>query len=233
MSVELSREEGYAGLRRVELLASDEDYFWFQVVEGCGYAITEMTATEARAVAQELNEMADKLESRKRLSGIRDWTERNRRRVKLAKKKNHEGLTAEERQEFDLLQHSFFEYLETKRSAPLVHSRDLDQIEARLRGDAARTSGHFAAINIIFDGPPSHESGRFVEVENDAGASIRVGEWIDRGDGTWALRIRETTKQCTCHERDSSVTCPACHAEGYFGHMEQRLQEEWDAKHKE
>lgn len=45
------------------------------------------------------------------------------------------------------------------------------------------------AMNIIFDGPPGPESGRFVEVENDAGQSIRVGEWIDRGDGMWALRI--------------------------------------------
>lgn len=44
-------------------------------------------------------------------------------------------------------------------------------------------------IDIVFDGPPSHESGRFVEVENPQGESIRVGEWIDRGDGLWALRI--------------------------------------------
>lgn len=44
-------------------------------------------------------------------------------------------------------------------------------------------------INIIFDGPPSHESGRFVEVENDGGRSISVGEWIERGDGLWALRL--------------------------------------------
>jgi hypothetical protein len=46
-------------------------------------------------------------------------------------------------------------------------------------------------INIIFDGPPSHESGRFVEVENDAGESISIGEWIEREDGYWALRITE------------------------------------------
>ena len=46
-------------------------------------------------------------------------------------------------------------------------------------------------INIIFDGPPSHESGRFVEVETDDGRSIRVGEWIERPDGLWALRITE------------------------------------------
>lgn len=46
-----------------------------------------------------------------------------------------------------------------------------------------------SAINIIFDGPPSPESGRFVEVENDEGKSISIGEWIEREDGFWALRI--------------------------------------------
>jgi len=45
------------------------------------------------------------------------------------------------------------------------------------------------AINVIFDGPPSHVSGRFVEVEDDDGHSINAGEWIERGDGCWALRI--------------------------------------------
>lgn len=44
-------------------------------------------------------------------------------------------------------------------------------------------------IDIVFDGPPSHESGRFVEVEDDRGHSISLGEWHDRGDGLWALRI--------------------------------------------
>lgn len=48
-----------------------------------------------------------------------------------------------------------------------------------------------SAINIIFDGPPSHESGRFVEVENDAGEGIHAGEWIERANGLWALRITE------------------------------------------
>ena len=47
------------------------------------------------------------------------------------------------------------------------------------------------AINIIFDGPPNHESGRFVEVENDQGKSIKTGEWIDQKNGFWALRITE------------------------------------------
>lgn len=44
-------------------------------------------------------------------------------------------------------------------------------------------------IDILFDGPPGHESGRFVEVENPHRRSIRVGEWVERDDGLWALRI--------------------------------------------
>lgn len=45
-------------------------------------------------------------------------------------------------------------------------------------------------INIIFDGPPGHKSGRFVEVELDNGESINAGEWIQKGK-FWALRITE------------------------------------------
>lgn len=44
-------------------------------------------------------------------------------------------------------------------------------------------------IDIVFDGPPSHESGRFVEVENSEGRSINFGEWVQRPDGFWALRL--------------------------------------------
>lgn len=44
-------------------------------------------------------------------------------------------------------------------------------------------------LDIVFGGGPSHESGRFVKVEDPSGKSVRVGEWIDRGDGYWALRI--------------------------------------------
>lgn len=47
-----------------------------------------------------------------------------------------------------------------------------------------------AFIDVVFDGPPGPESGRFVEVEDMTGKSVGgVGEWIDRGDGMWALRI--------------------------------------------
>jgi hypothetical protein len=44
-------------------------------------------------------------------------------------------------------------------------------------------------IDVVFDGPPGPESGRFVEVEDMQGHSINAGEWIDRGDGLWVLRI--------------------------------------------
>lgn len=44
-------------------------------------------------------------------------------------------------------------------------------------------------IDIVFDGPPGHEAGRFVEVETDEGGSIRFGEWVKRDDGYWALRF--------------------------------------------
>lgn len=44
-------------------------------------------------------------------------------------------------------------------------------------------------IDVVFDGPPGPEAGRFVEVEDSTGASISMGEWIERDDGYWALRI--------------------------------------------
>lgn len=51
---------------------------------------------------------------------------------------------------------------------------------------------HNCYIDVVFDGPPGPEAGRFVEVEDNAGGSCKVGEWIDRGNGFWALRIRDT-----------------------------------------
>jgi hypothetical protein len=45
-------------------------------------------------------------------------------------------------------------------------------------------------IDIVFDGPPGPEGGRFVEAENEEGKSIIAGEWINRADGFWSLRMR-------------------------------------------
>ena len=44
-------------------------------------------------------------------------------------------------------------------------------------------------VDIVFDGPPGPEAGRFVEVEDENGASINYGEWVEREDGYWVLRI--------------------------------------------
>ena len=43
-------------------------------------------------------------------------------------------------------------------------------------------------IQIRFDGPPEHVAGRFVEVEDDSGRSISVGEWKQDGQD-WLLLI--------------------------------------------
>jgi hypothetical protein len=48
-------------------------------------------------------------------------------------------------------------------------------------------------IDIVFDGPPGPDAGRFVEVEDEAGRSVDVGEWIEMDDGYWVLRIQIPT----------------------------------------
>ena len=50
-------------------------------------------------------------------------------------------------------------------------------------------------INIIFDGPPEAKAGRFVDSETDDGKPINTGEWIERADGLWSLRITELPKE--------------------------------------
>ena len=82
------------------------------------------------------------------------------------------------------------------------------------------TEPELGTIDVVFDGPPSHESGRFVEVEDAAGRSISVGEWIDRGDGFWALRIpdpRRPTADDVRAKMEREKSCPHggyvwCHA---------------------
>ena len=64
------------------------------------------------------------------------------------------------------------------------------------------------AINIIFDGPPSHEAGRFVEVENDHGESIKCGQWIDNKNGTWTLKIDDIPQQAIDHVHDGRGADP-------------------------
>ena len=44
-------------------------------------------------------------------------------------------------------------------------------------------------VDVVFDGPPGPESGRFVECEDGRGQSACIGEWLQRDDGMWTLRI--------------------------------------------
>ena len=90
---------------------------------------------------------------------------------------------------------------------PYFFDMPVDELEAIIFGpdhalplpaapkqDATRTDGDLRLldtesrpIDVVFDGPPSHESGRFVELEVD-GFSVGAGEWVQRGD-LWLLRL--------------------------------------------
>lgn len=51
-----------------------------------------------------------------------------------------------------------------------------------------------AHTDIVFAGPPGPDAGRFVEVEDGSGKNIRFGEWIQRADGFWVLRIAASAR---------------------------------------
>lgn len=62
-------------------------------------------------------------------------------------------------------------------------------------GTVTVTEGKFVTVDVVFDGPPGPNTDghtcNFVELEDTStGASIGLGEWIDRGNGLWALRLR-------------------------------------------
>lgn len=61
-------------------------------------------------------------------------------------------------------------------------------------------------INFIFDGPPGPDGGRFVEVEDDEGKSIRVGQWEadprPGHEGLWRLRLPALPKRVVLLEAD-------------------------------
>lgn len=45
-------------------------------------------------------------------------------------------------------------------------------------------------VNLLFDGPPGSEAGRFIEAEDEDGISLSVGQWIEPSDDAyWRLRI--------------------------------------------
>jgi len=76
-------------------------------------------------------------------------------------------------------------------SAGMDSERQLElskRLERALAGKTSRIPG--SVVDVVFDGPPGPESGRFVEVEDADGKSISVGDWVDRGDGYHVLRLR-------------------------------------------
>lgn len=60
-----------------------------------------------------------------------------------------------------------------------------DMIDAPASADALGE----VALHVVFDGPPGPEAGRFVECETPDGRSINAGEWHQRPDGYWELRV--------------------------------------------
>lgn len=46
-------------------------------------------------------------------------------------------------------------------------------------------------LDVLFDAPPGPDdrSGRFVEVNDEAGNWVKARDWFERPDGLWAIRI--------------------------------------------
>lgn len=44
-------------------------------------------------------------------------------------------------------------------------------------------------LRIVCSGPPSHEDPKFIELEDEVGASTKVGWWREREDGLWELVV--------------------------------------------
>ncbi len=61
-------------------------------------------------------------------------------------------------------------------------------------------------IRIVFDGPPGPEAGRFVEVENEAGESFNLGEWVEVGE-YWYLEIPDFYARIAKLEADLKSCC--------------------------
>jgi hypothetical protein len=57
--------------------------------------------------------------------------------------------------------------------------------------DTMTTDEDGGTIDVVFDGPPGPDGPRFVEVETPDGKSARRGEWLQREDGYWVLRIED------------------------------------------
>jgi hypothetical protein len=64
-------------------------------------------------------------------------------------------------------------------------------------------------VALLFDGPPGPESGRFIEAENAAGEGVKVGAWVQRGDGIWALELDVILPTAPVPQTDTSTGAEA------------------------
>lgn len=67
-------------------------------------------------------------------------------------------------------------------------ARWLTEAAALLRS-LAQPAAQEGELRVVFDGPPDHDAGRFVECEDCHGCSVNAGEWRARPDGMWELVI--------------------------------------------
>ena len=84
-------------------------------------------------------------------------------------------------------------------------------------------------IYIIFDGPPSHESGRFVEVEDGNGKGLgpeQTGaDWTKREDGLWQLgpfSVERTSDRTVRNSSEDIDYCAEC-GRNFRGHGERHM----------
>ena len=93
--------------------------------------------------------------------------------------------------------------------------------------------GKERVMQIRFDGPPGPTSGHFIEVEDDRGRSIKVGEWRQEGPD-WLLVIPDIDNQLEvrlCPSQDPNGECNAVNeAIGRSEDLERRLESELSAR---
>lgn len=79
------------------------------------------------------------------------------------------------------------------------------------------------SLHILFDGPPGHDGGRFIEVEDDSGKSVNAGPWSQRPDGLWELTI-DANAPLLLAQRDKLLYSLKCILNSDVGHTMSRHQ---------
>ena len=91
-------------------------------------------------------------------------------------------------QQYDINSDVLKRFRETQSAYLRARAALIRHVERQGWRATARPSGE-GYVAVLFTGPPDHEPPGFVEVEDEHGRSVRFGEWVQRGDGYWALRI--------------------------------------------